>query len=307
MKRVKQMQQSFLSEKIGYFLARDACLAANSNYEKDRAAELKARSNLIGRYSVHVKRGYDLFDLAQKAIDNAEKSGKDIISGSLWAADELTHAKGRFNRIWYAPRGGAYFVLAIYPKLERCYWSLYSLACGIAIAQIIREWGCDAGVRWINDVLLHGKKIAGILTKSYKAQLSQQTYILLGAGINVNIDSFPDHLPEAGSLLCETGKKWPVWDLASHIIARLGWLIALAEQWEAEQMDSLNASPYNPIIYAWERCNITLKRQISYGYNIDQEVEFTGLAHSIEQDGSLNIVLESGEMININSGEIRFL
>ncbi len=309
MKRVKQQRQSFLSEKIGHFLAREACLAANSRTERNKAAELKARSLPLGRYSVHVKKGYDLFDLAQRAIDEAETSGKDIVSGSLWAADELTHAKGRFNRTWHAPQGGAYFVLAIYPNLERSYWSLYTLACGVAIAQIIREWGCDAGVRWINDVLLHGKKIAGVLTKSYQARLSRQTYLLLGIGINVNTASFPDHLPEAGSLFLETGKRWPIWDLASHIIARLGWLIASAEQWEAEQIKGLDECDTlcNPIVYAWKRCNVTLKRPISFGYNIEQEVEFTGIAHSMEQDGSLNIVLESGEMVNMNSGEIRFL
>ncbi len=305
------MQQSFLSAKIGRFLARDTLIALNSGCEKDVAREISRRALPFGRYSMHVRRGGDLFDLAQKAIDEAEAAGQDIVSGSLWTAEELMQAKGRFGRSWYAPRGGAYFVLAVYPKLERRYWSLYSLACGVAIAQVLREWGCRAGVRWINDVLVGGKKIAGVLTKSYKASFvgaAAQTYILLGVGINVNTEFFPDDLPEAGSLFQATGRKWPVWDLTAHIVARLAWLVSSTEKWEADSMALLDGGTIpNPVQYAFERCNITLKRPISFGYNIEKKVELTGLAHSIESDGSLNILLESGELLNVNSGEIRFL
>ena len=307
--RVKTVRPSFLSKKINNFLARDIGLAINSNYEKKIIEELKGRAYPVGYFSYHFKRENDLFDLALKAIFKADSLGKDIISGTLWAADELSKAKGRFDRVWYAPLGGAYFVLALYPNLERSYWSLYSLAAGVAIAQVLREWGCRAGIRWINDVMVNDKKIAGILTKTYQSPLSKQSYILLGIGINVNTDFFPDSLPEATSLYLETGKKWPIWDLTSHIIARLGWLIALTEQWEAQLFKRLEGekAPPNPLIYAWERCNFTLNRKIVFGYNLDISPELTGIAHSLELDGSLNVLLDSGNLINLNSGEIRFL
>jgi len=273
-----------------------------SGLDPETAYEIYRRSLPVGSTIFHVKRAQRLMPIAKEAILAYERKGRDILSGTIWRADELNGAKGRFTRAWWAPNGGIYLCIALFPHLLPENWSLYNLAVGVAISQVLREWQIDASVRWVNDVLIKGKKVAGVLTETLHAPISNQTYLIFGIGINVNIKYFPEYLPETTSLLRETGRMWPIHDLAAHIIARIGWLFGDLHRWDATCPNQLE----NPVIRAWLQVKDTIGKKVNYGPDLPSCIELCGTALGIRDDGSLEIELGAGNIVVVNSGEVRY-
>ena len=124
-------------------------------------------------------------------------------SGTIVGAEEQTAGQGRYGRTWHSEPGSGLYVSFIlrYP-LSSNDLPLMTLALGLAAADAIlktSDLACD--LRWPNDVLIHGKKCAGILTQL------EGTAIIAGIGINVNHSSFPPELASlATSLRIACGK-----------------------------------------------------------------------------------------------------
>lgn len=70
---------------------------------------------------------------------------------------------------------------------------MLTLVMGLSVAQICREMGLDAWIKWPNDVVVSGKKICGILTEM-SAQVDYVNYVVIGTGINVNLSVLPPEL-----------------------------------------------------------------------------------------------------------------
>lgn len=104
--------------------------------------------------------------------------------GTLVTADEQTAGRGRQGREWTAPAGSALLLSLVVREPD----ALLPLRAGLAVADVA---GPDARVKWPNDVLLAGRKVAGVLVE---ARL-QEKWAVLGMGINVSVD--PQDLPEA--------------------------------------------------------------------------------------------------------------
>jgi len=247
-----------------------------------------------------------LMPLAKAAILEAEEQGTDLPSGCLWVAEELTEAKGRMTRHWWSPRGGIYMCLVIYPVLLQKNWAHYNLAVGVGIANALRQMGVSASVKWINDVLCNGRKLAGVLTETVRS--NNGSYLLFGIGINVNQRMFPESLPFATSLLMETGKTWDIASLIGAVVAEICWFFAKIEEWEAENLveDPVIAGYNNPILLNWKALTDTLGRHCIYGQDISFP-ELEGTAIDIAHDGSLVLKTEDQQTVNIFTGEIRYV
>jgi BirA family biotin operon repressor/biotin-[acetyl-CoA-carboxylase] ligase len=123
--------------------------------------------------------------------------------GTLVVADEQTAGQGRHGRYWYSePDSGLYASIVLRPTLSSSSLPVLMLALGLATAEAIArstELACD--IRWPNDVLIHDKKVAGILVQL------QDRFVIAGIGINVNHAAFPPDLDEiATSLRAGAGK-----------------------------------------------------------------------------------------------------
>lgn len=131
--------------------------------------------------------------------------------GSLVFAEYQTAGRGRFGRSWSARPGlNLTFSLVLRPRLPADRLGLITLSAGIAVAQIVSE-ACaplEAAIKWPNDVQLDGRKCCGMLLESVPGQ--RETVVVLGVGLNVNQDAFPEELSErATSLLLATGRPVP--------------------------------------------------------------------------------------------------
>ena len=282
--------------------------AIKTDLDEETKLKILKRARVVGQKIYYYKMADRLMPLARKAILQADSNGTDLSSGCVWWASSLARARGRMGRNWWAPEGGLYLCLALYPSLFTENWSFYNLGAGVAIAQVLMEMGVSSRIRWINDILIGGRKVAGILSETVRAPRSGQTYLLFGIGIDVNVDAFPKGLAEATSLSMATGRRWSKRHLAARILARIGWVFGLIHQWEADCLDMGSVCiPQNPVLDGWNLLSDTPGRRVIYGLDADIAPEFEALALGIASDGGLRLVLDSSEEIKVNSGEIRYV
>ena len=136
--------------------------------------------------------------------------------GTLVTASEQTAGRGRQGRRWTAPRGRALLCSLVIRDPPR----LLPLAAGVAVAEVA---GPQAMVKWPNDVLVDGLKVAGILVEGRP----QEGWAVLGIGVNVAVraEDFPEELAgRAGTLGLEPDAVEPTLDRLLESLDR--WLTA---------------------------------------------------------------------------------
>src|SRR5205823_911285 len=151
----------------------------------------------------------------------------DEVEGATVAADHQTHGRGRLGRTWEAHADRALlFSVLLRPKPPMALWPELSLVAGDAVAAALRtEADLAAELSHPNDVLIEGRKVAGILPEASAGR------VVLGIGVNVNqtADELPLETPKPPtSLLAETGREWPRAPLLAAILLELegrydGW------------------------------------------------------------------------------------
>lgn len=141
-----------------------------------------------------------------KAQELAEKG---YPSGTLVVADKQESGKGRRGRSWVSPSGtGIFMTLMIKPDINPNNASMLTLVAALAVAKAITSvTGEEALIKWPNDIVVNGKKVCGILTEM-NAQFDYINHIVVGIGINVHNESFPEEISQmASSLMVEAGGK----------------------------------------------------------------------------------------------------
>ncbi len=144
----------------------------------------------------------------------------DAPEGALAAADEQTAGRGRLGRDWVAPPGSSVLAsIALHPRVPTEKLAELSLVAGRAVAQALTDVAeVVPEVKWPNDVLIDGRKVAGILAEAREGR------VVLGFGINVL--QTEDELPQraqhpATSLLLETGRRIPRAELLAAVLDHL--------------------------------------------------------------------------------------
>ena len=146
--------------------------------------------------------------------------GPDETEGTTVATDLQTQGRGRLGRTWETPAGRALlFSVLLHPRPPMAIWPELSLVAGDAVATALREQSeVAAELSHPNDVLIEGRKVAGILPEASVGR------IVLGIGINVNQtdEELPADTPKPPtSLRIETGRNWPRAPLLAAILLEL--------------------------------------------------------------------------------------
>jgi len=161
---------------------------------------------------------------------------------SVIAAAVQTRGKGRMGRKWDAEKDkNALFSFVTYPGLPPSdAFVLYQWAA-VAVAESLREYaGVDAVIKYPNDILVNGKKIAGILIDNLIGD-NKIKYAVTGIGLNVNQKEFPEHL-HATSLVNETGKMTPP-DI---------WIERIISTYK-KYLESGSREIFRQYVYLWDR------------------------------------------------------
>lgn len=169
------------------------------NYDEVKR-ELKTQ--IIGKTLLH-------FESLGSTNDEAKEKAMELDEGTVIVAEEQTAGKGRLGRRWISPgRTGIYASIILKPEGEPSNASKLTLLGAAAAALALEESGVDAKIKWPNDIIINGKKVAGILTEM-SSELGIINYIVLGIGVNVNLtqEEIPEELREkATSLRIEEGR-----------------------------------------------------------------------------------------------------
>ena len=143
---------------------------------------------------------------------------------SLLLADGQTAGRGRMGRAFFSPPGtGLYMSVLLRPAVQAEELPLVTLAAAAAVCEAVEEAaGVSTRVKWVNDILVDGRKVAGILTEAVgDLESGTMESVVVGIGVNVKTpaDAFPEELRErAGSLLPAQVSRC---DLAAGIANRL--------------------------------------------------------------------------------------
>jgi BirA family transcriptional regulator, biotin operon repressor / biotin---[acetyl-CoA-carboxylase] ligase len=223
-----------------------------------------------------------------EALAWAAEGARDL---SVVIADEQTAGRGRGGRKWYTARGSALAVsMVLRPSpLERTVPTRMIGLGALAIAQCCRTLGLDARIKWPNDVLLGGQKVAGMLMESTWAGNSLDA-VVLGMGLNVAASALPPaeqlNFP-ATSLEHELGT-------APNRLNLLTELIAALVEWRGR----ISTAEF---IQTWENALAFRGEQVWVG--MDQEPRLHGRLLGLEMDGSLRLMSDDMPTI-VHVGEI---
>lgn len=166
--------------------------------------ELKSRrkTKWIGQELVYL----NTVDSTNTKVKNLAEEGYP--NGTLVVADSQTAGRGRRGRVWESLAGNSiYMSLLLKPEINPNNASMITLVAALALSKAISETTKrPAGIKWPNDIVMNGKKVCGILTEM-SAQFDYVNHIVVGVGINVHTESFPEEISHmATSLFLETGE-----------------------------------------------------------------------------------------------------
>jgi len=143
--------------------------------------------------------------------------------GATVAAGSQSRGRGRFQRDWFSPPGGnVYLSVLLKPAVSPLLAPQLSLVAASAVLRALRAEGCgEAGVKWPNDIMWRGRKLAGILCEM-EAEADVIHAVIVGIGVNANLTEFPEILrPTAASLREALGRPVPAPALTARILNSL--------------------------------------------------------------------------------------
>lgn len=194
--------------------------------------------------------------------------------GTLVTAAEQAAGRGRQGRVWSAPAGSALLMSLV---LRDAPW-LLPLVAGVAVAEVV---GSEAQLKWPNDVLVGGRKVAGILVEGRPLE----GWSVLGVGVNVavSVASLPEEVRRrAGTLGLGVSAIEPI--LAGVLGGLTRWL----------------AEPSAVVLAAWRERDALLGREVSWSGG-------RGTGAGVDGEGRLVVSLDGGGVVALPAGEVHLV
>ena len=102
-------------------------------------------------------------------------------------SDVQTGGRGRLDRDWTSPSGGIWLSMLLRPTIPSTHAPIITMAAAVATARAVESTGVQPAIKWPNDVLVDGKKVAGILTEM-EGEADRISWLVVGIGLNANVD-----------------------------------------------------------------------------------------------------------------------
>jgi BirA family transcriptional regulator, biotin operon repressor / biotin---[acetyl-CoA-carboxylase] ligase len=278
-------------------------LLARLNYngwgERPREPRTSTAQRLAGTLAPPVERiiGRDIrvFEQTTSTNDVIEKLARDgVKEGVVVFAESQTKGRGRLGRKWISPgRKGLWFSILLRPELRPQEATQLTVASATALRRAIQSvTRLQPEIKWPNDILLGGKKVAGILTE-LSAEVDRVKHIILGIGVDVNLDAgeLPVELRKtATSLKMETGGMVSRAELAVAILRELDFDYA-----------RICGGAFPAVADEWESGCVTIGKNVTVHIG-DRKIR--GRAESLDDDGALRLRTEHGHLERIIGGDV---
>jgi BirA family biotin operon repressor/biotin-[acetyl-CoA-carboxylase] ligase len=242
-----------------------------------------------------IGRDIRVFEQTTSTNDVIEKLARDgVKEGAVVFAESQTKGRGRLGRAWVSPsHKGLWFSVLLRPDLRPQEATQLTVAAATALWRAIHDHtGIQPEIKWPNDLLLHGHKVAGILTE-LNAELDHVKYVILGVGVDANQTAaeFPADLRKtATSLRIELGRPVLRPELATAILRELD-----------RDYARVCAGQFESVADEWEVHCSTIGKQVTVQIG---ERRVRGIAESLDDDGALLVRTEHGRLERIIGGDV---
>lgn len=267
----------------GYLLSKDSHLLLPNEIKED------LETKTFG------KKGIEYF----KEIDSTNIKAKDLAEGgapegTVIIAEKQVMGRGRKGRTWLSPEGdGIYASLILRPAMAPSGAPKITLMTAVAVAEALLSLvQIKITIKWPNDIMVRGKKLAGILTE-IATDMDAVNYIIVGLGLNVNtpLQNLSEELKDrATSIYIETGEP----------LSRTRLVRAYLEYFE-KYYEMFKANNFTPIMNRWKQLSNIIGQKIT--------VDVIGRKHvgevtDIDDEGVLILKDDEGGYQRIFSGDI---
>ncbi len=232
-------------------------------------------------------------------IDSTNKRARELAEngareGEIVVAEQQTRGRGRLGRTWVSPPFvNLYLSVILRPTLPPVQAAQITLTAAVALADTVACFAPDPpAIKWPNDILLRGKKVAGILTES-SVNAEKVNYVILGIGVNLN---FPAALmPEA-----IRHRATSIMECAGNPVSREAFLGRLIHDLD-RCYGILGEAGFDAIATQWEaRFNFHGRRvRVEMGDEV-----LAGVARGIDRDGALIVEGEGGHCHRVVAGDV---
>ena len=247
-----------------------------------------------GKPSV-IGRDIQVFKETTSTNDVIEKLARDgVREGVVVFAESQTRGRGRLGRKWVSPANkGLWFSILLRPNMPPQETTQLTVVSATALRRaIIAQTGLQPEIKWPNDLLIGGKKVAGILTE-LSAELDRVKHITLGIGVDVNVAAEelpPDVRKIATSLKIEAGRHISRVELAAAILRELD-----------RDYARIGAGKFSEVADEWEAGCATIGKNVTVQMG-DRRI--SGCAESLDDDGTLLVRTQHGHLERVIGGDV---
>lgn len=215
------------------------------------------------------------------------------VHGTLVIAGRQNAGKGRRGRGWVSPKGeNIYMSLLLRPEFEPTKAPMLTLVMAYSVAQALREKEeINAKIKWPNDVVLHKKKICGILTEM-SAEIDYINHVVIGVGINTNMEQMEAEIAEkATSIKIEEGRT----------VMRAGLIAQVMKYFEENYEKFLKDGDLSGIKDAYNGMLVNQDRDVRV---LEPGGEYDAHAIGINETGELLVKKDDGSVEKVFAGEV---
>ena len=261
------------------------------NAVTNRGYSLTNDGDILNSAKIKNAMAHDIAVIHYTEIDSTNTQAKRLINNGeanetlLVSAERQTAGRGRQGKTFYSPaETGIYMSLIVHPNTMLQNAVTATTAASVAVCKAIeRLTDIKPQIKWVNDVYVNDKKICGILTEAVSDfELGIVTSVVVGIGINIKTNDFPEDVERAGSLNTDIGR--------AELIAAV-----------ADELLDIIGGDYADFIEYYRSRSMIIGKQINY---IENGVVTPAKALSIDETGGLVVQTKDGTEKTLKSGEI---
>jgi BirA family biotin operon repressor/biotin-[acetyl-CoA-carboxylase] ligase len=275
-----------------------SCVEVVEMADESVRADLTAAPELVRARGGSLGLPMHLLGVATSTNDEAQRGAKAGAShGTTWVAEQQTAGRGRRGRSWVSPAGeGLLFSLLLRLSCPPTRLPPLALLAGLAVREAVLRAApaADVKVKWPNDVVVDGRKVAGVLVEAV-TQGSRVEAVIMGIGINVHTRSFPGELADCATsvALADAGARPDRASLLVDVLASL-----------ERELDGVVVGGLGPL-----RARIDAADGLR-GRPVGNDVGESGIASGIDEEGRLVVRLDRkgvGVSARWSAGEVHLI
>lgn len=235
---------------------------------------------------------FDTIDSTNTEALKQARAGAD--EGLCIVARQQTAGRGRHGRTWISEKdAGLYFSFVLRPKLETRFLPLITFTAGVSVHDTLAGLGLKPDIKWVNDILVNGKKISGILAET--ADSDGGLAVVVGIGINLKPSNFPPEIAEtATSIETETGSFINRDELIESLTRSIDHYYNVLHN-EAGPETIVREWRRRSTYFSGKRVRVVLENEA-----------ITGTTDGLEENGALRIKTAGGNRI-VQAGDVETL